>query len=141
MFNDIVEKTKNPFRTGSVLFITLFAMFLLFPEVWLFLSDTFFSYIIADGVFKLLIVGGDGIFQLRVWDNKTKSHGHAYGLFTIVIVISTIVSAYLSKLFSAWAVINSQLNNHFSIILVCFVICVLLYLNIRSTYFLKDSKK
>lgn len=124
---------ENVWIAGTFALCIILPIYWLFPNIWKYIFVTLFAYLIADIVRIIFIRGGNGIVQFTFTGNTLARHkGHAYLIFLVYIIASTLLGAIFSNLI---VTLILNLNNILSMIFANLFIILLVYGNFYLSYY------
>lgn len=92
------EILDNSIVAFFVCFLTLSGFGVFLPDYWIILFSILCSYLVCDLSINLFIIGGSGIVQIPLLGNLTQEKGRGFVAFFVGIIISTIISLFLSDM-------------------------------------------
>jgi hypothetical protein len=97
LIGDILKRLENVAVACIVCFIILFFAGLLIPSIWAFIFSVIFSFVTSDLILNGFIHGGEG--HAKIFSKNAFAHkGHAYVVFLIGIIVSTVLSSLLADI-------------------------------------------
>ena len=127
----------NAVVTGVAIFGVLALIGLAIPKVWLYLFTVCVSYVIADFMLNLIIVGGEGFAKIPIIGNEFQTKGHSFLAFFIAIIITTLLSSWMIDISNAYG--ESYFGWGYYVAIGSFIASLLVYFDLQVRFYDKDD--
>ena len=133
ILKDFIHLLKNVWVAGFFSYILILIAYLIEREIWGYVFAILVAYLISDFILIFSIKEGKENVQIPfVGANPIKHKGHNYLAFLFIIVISSILSGFLSHIVTGWI---EGFKGIISIIIPNLIILALIYADFHLTFY------